>query len=173
MNAITPTIADPGAFLRVEHNNAVERANAWRGRCTDTLARGEAAVTDCLLRMVDDAERGAKLKAERMLGQRLQALANAVGPDGPFAAEGKAAAAKLNAFREHEALRAMLCHGKGKVTVDGSGRWTLILTNVEIRGGKPTRNVQVIDEVEAAVLAKALAQVSQELCSVLGAIPKG
>ena len=172
MNAVTPTIADPGPRLCDVHRSAVDRANAWRGRCIDTLAQGEAAVTDCLLRMVNDADRGAKVKAERLLGQRLQSLANAIDPNGPFAADGKGAVSKLKDFREHEALRTMLCHGKGKVLVDCSGRWSLFLVNVEITNRKPTRHERIIHEVDADTLAGALKRISQQLCSVLGAIPK-
>jgi hypothetical protein len=91
---------------------------------------------------------------------------------GPFATDGEVAVAKLKAFREHEALRTVLCHGKGKVLIDCSGRWTLVLTNVEITNRKPTRHERVIHEADAGALIEALRQTAQQLCAALGTIPK-
>lgn len=61
---------------------AARDAAAWRGRCLDVFARSEAAVAETLLVLTAVDERSSSLKLPHLVGQRYDALSNAIRADG-------------------------------------------------------------------------------------------
>ncbi|MBY8823847.1 hypothetical protein [Sphingomonas colocasiae] len=146
---------------------ARDKVNALRGRCMDAFARAEEAVTETLLVMAE-TERGKAIRLQHLVGQRFDELNTALGEGGAFAGEGKAASATLAAFRQHDDLRAFLCHGVAKVTLDKHGRWTVVMRVLALRARKAARTHRAMEQDEVAQLADQLAKASRKLCSQLG-----
>jgi hypothetical protein len=152
-----------------------EAVNAWRGRCLNAFARAEYAVTEALDRLSQDAEHGASVRLPHLVGQRFEALAAAIGPEGAFAQGSEQACAALAAFREHDAVRAPLCHGLGKITIDQSGRWTLVIRMTAFKSRRAERSTFIWEEDEAKAVADRIHSDAQRLQSRLariGAAPK-
>ncbi len=167
MNAVTPIIT-PAADPRWEE--AVQWVNAWRGRCVQCFAKAEGAVSETLLALAAVPGRGDAVRLRRLVGQRFEDLSSAIGGAGPFATEGGAAALALEAFRQHEPLRPVLCHGIGKVALDRQGQWLLLLKLVCFRGREPERTSMAIEQQEAAELLADLEARGRKLSSALGAM---
>ncbi len=146
---------------------ARDEVNAWRGRCLDAFARAEEAVTETLL-VLADTGRGKAIRLQHLVGQRFDELTTALGEGGAFAGVDKAAALALAAFREHDDLRAFLCHGVAKVTLDKHGCWMVVMRVVTLRTRKAGRSRRALQEDEAGRLVVELAKVSRKLCSQLG-----
>ena len=87
--------------------NATSRVNEWRGRCLDSFTRAEAAVTECLIALAEVEGKGQQVRLPHLVGQRLDALAQAVAAGGPFEAEGTGASLALERFRVHDSFRNM------------------------------------------------------------------
>ncbi|MER8917690.1 hypothetical protein NKI32_28230 [Mesorhizobium sp. M0761] len=147
--------------------NALTAANAWRGRCLDMFARSEAAVSETLLLLANAPKGDAVVKLPHLVGQRFEELATLMGPTGAFASKGKASAAALLAFREHEGLRSSLAHGVGKVVLDRQGNWLLVLRTLAFRSKQPQRTVLVIEQNEADQIVKSLQTTGGRLVSDL------
>ena len=143
--------------------NVHERVNAWRGRCLNAFARAEYGVSEALDRLSRDGTHGASVKLPHLVGQRFEALAAAIGPEGPFASEGAQAFAALRTFREHDVVRAPLCHGLGKITVDQSGRWTLVVRMTSFKARRAERSTFVWEEDEAKRVADRIHSDAQRL----------
>ena len=126
--------------------------NEWRGQCLAYLARAETAVSETLLVIAQADDRHPKIKLPHLIGQRCDALANAIGPEGPFHAEGKDVIEALDAYRAHGGLRNFLCHAPGKITRDRNGRWLLMLKILTFRANRPERSVHIIEEAESGEL---------------------
>ena len=165
MNAITPIAAatDPESW-----SAANTAAHAWRGRCLDSFARAEAAVSETLVVLAAVPKRGEGVALPLLVGQRFEALAAAVGADGPFTAEGKTVAKALAKFREQESLRVLLCHGVAKVALDQKGRWLLVLRLLALRSKQPQRTVLVVEQEEAETILDDLIRAGQRLSAPLG-----
>lgn len=144
-----------------------EAVNAWRGRCLNAFSRAEYAVSEALDRLAQDAERGALVKLPHLVGQRFEALAAAIAPDGPFG-DGAATVLKtLQAFRDHDSVRAPLCHGLGKISVDQAGRWTLVVRMTSFKNRRAERTMFVWEEEESRHLADRIHADAQRLQSKL------
>lgn len=150
-----------------------ERVNAWRGRCLNAFARAEYAVTEALDRLSRDGQHGALVRLPHLVGQRFEALAAAIGPEGPFASDGAQAFAALQAFREHDIVRAPLCHGLGKITVDQSGRWTLVVRMTAFKSRRAERSTFVWEEDEAKRVADGIHGDAQRLQAKLARLAPG
>lgn len=140
-----------------------EAVNAWRGRCLNAFARAEHAVTEALDRLSQDPAHGAEVKLPHLVGQRFEALAAMIGDDGPFAREGAAAFKTLTAFRAHDAVRAPLCHGVGKISVDQANRWTLIIRMTSFKAKRAERTMIVWEEDDARRLGDQIHADAQRL----------
>ncbi|HEX7930996.1 MAG TPA: hypothetical protein VF470_08865, partial [Sphingomicrobium sp.] len=140
MSEADPSIPAPAGVVWASVHEGV---NAWRGRCLNAFARAEHAVTEALVRLSEDPHHGAGVKLPHLVGQRFEALASAIAEDGPFAEGSAQAFAALQAFREHDVVRAPLCHGLGKITVDQSGRWTLVVRMTSLKGRRAERSTFV------------------------------
>lgn len=169
MDVITIASAPTGPAAFKQATRAV---NAWRGEVVECFARTEVAVTETLLALAGVPDRGAKVKLNRLVGQRLQDLANATASDGPFASEGKAASTALADFRRHEPLRATLCHGTAKVALDRKGEWLALFKLVALKGRQAERSSLTIEEQEAGAMLLDLTRCGQRLASVLGNLRK-
>lgn len=149
---------------------AHEAVNAWRGRCLNAFGRAEHAVSEALDRLSRDTERGALVKLPHLVGQRFEALGAAIGEGGPFEKDSASARAALEAFRAHDNLRAPLCHGLGKITIDQSNRWTLVVRMTSFRGRRVERSTYVWEEDEAKRLADRVHADAQRLQARLALI---
>ncbi len=169
MNAIAPIEA---ALPRAPFEAARDAAAAWRGRCLDQFARSEAAVTETLIVLAAVEERGALIKLPHLVGQRFDALVQATAAGGAFAAEGKAAAAALLQYRQHDTLRTHMAHGIFTVTLDHRGCWHLALRVLALRTGRTSRDLLVTEEGEAAKILSTLERDGSRLRSTLGQLRK-
>jgi hypothetical protein len=167
VNAIT---AFPATLRDERFDAAIARVNEWRGRCLDAFSRAEFAVTECLLAMASDPVRGKNIKLPHLIGQRYEALAAAVGEAGLYAAEGRKVAAALSRLRQHDALRSVLCHGVGEVTLSRSGQWTLVLRLVSLRARRAEESVSVVQQEEGERTRDMLVGASRQLCAHLATL---
>ena len=156
------------ALPRGPFEAAWDAAAAWRGRCLDVFARREAAVTEALLVLAAVDGPGASLKLPHLVGQRYDALSNAIGADGAFADEGKAAVEALAGFRKHDAFRTQISHGVFTVTLDHRGQWHLVARVLALRTGRASRDLFVTEQAEAAAVLEALEKDGSRLRSALG-----
>ncbi|HZF44636.1 MAG TPA: hypothetical protein VEZ48_14640 [Sphingomonadaceae bacterium] len=167
MNAISPIDAPTADRRWFEATNA---ANAWRGRCLNTFARAEAAVSETLLAMSGVGGRGSGVKLPYLVGQKFETLAAAIGPEGPFASEGQVVANTLAGFRTYDHLRAFLCHGDGKIALDQRGAWLLVMRLPTFGSKLPERTFYVAFQKEADELALELGnagkRLGQQLCKL-------
>ncbi len=163
MNALTNIVP---ALPPEPFDAARDEVNAWRGRCLDAFARAEEAVTETLL-VLAETERGKAIRLQHLVGQRFDELNTVLGEGGAFAGESKAAANALAAFRQHDELRAFLCHGVANVTLDKHGRWTVVMRVIALRARKAARSHRAMEQGEAGQLADGLAKASQKLRSHL------
>lgn len=163
MNEQSSILAAPASGWASVH----ESVNAWRGRCLNAFARAEHAVTEALDRLSQDPVHGANVRLPHLVGQRFEALAVAIGEGGPFASEAGASFKALEAFRLHDAVRTPLCHGMGKISVDQSNRWTLVVRMTSFKGRRTERATFVWEEDEARRLADRIHADAQRLQSRL------
>ncbi|MCD2323199.1 hypothetical protein LQ953_04105 [Sphingomonas sp. IC-56] len=166
MNAFTSLVA--AALPSEAFDAATAQFHAWRGKNLDIFSRTEAAVTETLLALRSVGRRGEVVKMPHLVGQRYAALDAAIGPIGPFAAEGKKAIAALTEFDAHTRIRTMLCHGVGDILLDRHGRWTVLLRNLSLSVDQAERDSLLLSQDEADLLQAAIARASQVLCSHLG-----
>lgn len=164
MNAITPIDA---AGAEAGWDKAIRSVNEWRGRSLHCFAQAEAAVSETLLALASAPDRGTRVKLRPLVGQRFEDLASAIGANGPFAAEGGKAALSLLAFRAHEALRPVLCHGTAKIALDRNGRWLILMKVLSFRGRKAERSSLALDQRDAAAKLAELDARTRHLVSAL------
>lgn len=164
MNAITPIET---ANEETAWDEATQSVNEWRGNGLQCFAQAEAAVSETLLALAVVPGRGAGVKLRRLIGQRFEDLNTAITADGPFAAEGGKAAQALAAFREHEALRPMICHGTAKVALDRNGQWVVLIRVLSFRGRSADRSSLALDQKEATNLLAELKDRTRQLGSAL------
>jgi hypothetical protein len=145
----------------------IHAVNAWRGACLQSFAEAEEAVCEALVALNAVDERGLTVKLGHLIGQKLEDLSNAIGPDGPFSDEGKAAFKALADFRSHEDIRAHLAHGVAYSFVERNGEWVVVFRSLAVRSGKPERETRTIDKAEALAMQKALRSHTQSLCDNL------
>jgi hypothetical protein len=163
MNAILPCrqAIDAAAW-----EAAVCEVNTWRGEALQHFAVAETAASETLFQMAS-LPRGANVRLRRLVGQRFEDLRLAIGPDGPFAKEGRKAAEALAAFSQHERLRAALCHGMAKVALDRHGQWLVILKVLAFQGRVEDRSSTAFEKREAEAVLADLKAASQKLASSL------
>jgi hypothetical protein len=145
MNALTPITG----LNQIDGVSIADKVDLWRGRYIGEFAMAETAISEALTFLSEIAYEGAKSLLPHLIGQRFEALRVVVDVGGPLAATGGRVAAALNDFRDHHRYRAALCHGSGKISVDGSGRWCLALQLVNFRAGLVERSSIDITEGEA------------------------
>ena len=136
------------------------------------IAAAEKAATDTLLLLDSVKPDGAKIKLRHLIGQRFEDLAAATGPDGPFAEAGEAAHKAMENYRQHEAFRALLCHGVAQVTATRNGTWVLIIRSVAIRARQREEITAVFEKDDAETKLVQLKWDGQKLASTLGQLRK-
>ena len=134
------------------------------------FAKAEAAATETLLVLHRVEARGNEVRLRHLVGQRLSDLAAAIGPNGPFGADGETAYRALEEFRQHEGLRTLLGHGVAKVTLERSGKWIAIMRHLSIRASAEGRDIGVFEQSEADAVLSVLRKRSNKVCSTLGSI---
>ncbi|MEP9401431.1 hypothetical protein [Sphingomonas sp. VNH70] len=154
--------ADPS--LADQHASALTRANAWRGQMLHIFAKAEAAVTEALAGMAALPERGIGVRLPHLVGQRFEALADAMNSGGNFAGEGVAIRPLAMRMKDDLPLRAALAHGVGRVTIDRAGRWTMILRTTGLKAGQLTSDISVVEERDAETVRDDLQRTMQQLC---------
>lgn len=165
MNAISSIKT---ALPREPFEAARDAVAAWRGQCLDVFARSEAAVTETLLVLAAADERGLSLNLPHLVGQRFDAISNAIGAGGAFEEEGKSAVEPLANFRKHDVLRAQIAHGVFGVTLDHRGQWHLAARVLALRAGRENRELLVAEESEAWAIFETLKKDGQRLGTALG-----
>lgn len=123
-------------------------------------------MSEALLTLAAVEIRGSKVRLRRLVGQRFQDLHDALAPGGPFAAEGAAAASAPAGFRHHEPVRAVLCHGTAKISLDRQG----LLKLLAFKGRQAERSSLALEQHEAAALLKDLKSKGQKLGAALGSL---
>lgn len=160
-------VAIPSSTSELRWAQATSEVNAWRGACLQCFARAEAAVTETLLLLSAIGGRGGAVQLRHLTGQRLEDIAQAIGPGGPFAAEGGVAHEALASFRTYEALRAHLAHDVARVALERNGTWVVVLRHLEIRSRTAHRRTVAFEEAEAGATLADLKRKTQQLDSAL------
>jgi hypothetical protein len=139
------------SFESQDFGKAAQAIHAWRGHCIATFARAERAATEALLRL---ALRDVDVELPLLVGAKLEALHCALkrceDPHAPTAI------VALSRFRAHDQLRAYLCHGDVKTTLDRTGKWQAVFTLVALLKQRADRTVLVVEETTATSIARAL-----------------
>lgn len=148
--------------------DATAQVSRWRGDCLQSFTQSETAVTETLLILNAVKEKGASVKLPHLIGQRFEALRIAIGPEGPFAKDGKKAHEAISAFLVREQLRAFLCHGVAKVALERSGSWIAIFNLTTLRSQKCDRTQLVVTQVEANGILQEIKQSGNKLGTALG-----
>jgi len=151
-------------------DTAADSVNAWRGRCLDAFARAEAAVTECLVCLSTVAGKEQAIRMPHLVGQRMEALNQALAAISNPGPEVGHAQSALTALRAHGGLRTMLCHGVGSITLDRNARWTVVLRLTALRSRRVVRDALTLTEREAADLRDELVRASKILCAQLGQV---
>lgn len=160
-------VAIPNTASDLPWAQITSEVNAWRGACLQCFARAEAVVTEALLFLSGVGQRGAAVQLRHLTGQRLEDLAQAIGPVGPFAAEGGAAHETLTNFRSHEALRAHLAHDVARIAVERNGSWVVVLRHLSIRSRTAHRSTMALEQAEAGQTLADLKRSTQQLENAL------
>jgi len=140
-------------------NVATAALNGWRGRCLAYLASAEAAVSEALIGF---AEHDPTSPLPHLVGQRYDALATVLTARGETDA-----LITLQALRAHDSLRTALTHGVAKVTLDRNGEWLAVFTVIAFRSRRIERAILVIEEEQAARIARQLGRERQRLIARL------
>lgn len=171
MDAITTDALPPQQVT--DWDVTVAEANAWRGACLHHCSAVESAVTETLLTLSASPSGGAHVQLRHLVGQRLEDLAAAIAPEGPFGEIGKAAYRELQLYRDkHAEFRKMLCHGVMKIAVERNGRWILVIKTLALRAGEAERHSLALDKGEAQKKLDALKLDGGKLNSLLGQLRK-
>jgi len=160
-------IASPRPSDEVPWARIATEVNAWRGACLQSFAQAEAAVTEALLFLSNVDQHGPAVQLRHLVEQRFEDLAQAIGPEGGFAAEGCAAHDALVRFRTHERLRAHLAHDVARIAVERNGTWVVILRHLSIRSGNAERGTVAFEQAEAAEVLSEMKRKAQQLDAAL------
>lgn len=168
MNALSPIVATAPTHL----DAACERLNQWRGQMVENFARSEQAVTETLA-LLNTATPQGKVKLPHLVGQRYDRLVALLAIDASPSAHARAALAALLKFREHDALRTMLCHGVAKAAVDRGGEWVALMTITSFKGNAVTTDRMALLEAEGGALLDQIVDRRRRVCAALGQIRRG
>lgn len=160
-------VAIPSATHDFPWAQVTSEVNAWRGACLQCFARAEAAVTEALLFLSGVGQRGTAVQLRHLTGQRLEDIAQAIGPGGPFATEGGAAHEALASLRTFEALRANLAHDVARIALERNGTWVVVLRHLEIRSRTARRSTMAVEQAEAGEILADLKRKTQQLDTAL------
>ncbi len=158
----------PDASLADQYAAALLRSNAWRGQTLHIFAKAETAVTEALAVMARLPERGIGVRLPHLVGQRFEALADAMQAGGSFALEGAAIGPLALRMKAELPLRAALSHGVGRITIDRAGRWTLILRVTGLKAGDICSEISVVEEREGEAVRDDLQRTMQQLFARIG-----
>lgn len=133
----------------------------------------EMAVTQTLISLSAAKRDGATLRLRHLIGQQYEDLEAALSSSGPFAKEGKSVYDFLSSYRDqHEAFRALLCHGTIRVSVERNGQWLLVVRSLSIRSRQAVYNEQIIEQSAAQERLAALKRDGHKLSTSLGNLRK-
>jgi hypothetical protein len=116
--------------LAQAHSTAVEKANAWRGRCVNLFAQGEMIIAQALKAMEPDR------KLPMLLSQKIDRLQKRTAGDENIESA-------LDAFASLADLRNAVVHGDGQVFVGRAGEWLLELEGLD-REGPISRRIRAV-----------------------------
>jgi hypothetical protein len=146
MNAMTQVAR---GFELAAWDEATGCVNAWRGHGLHCFAQAEWAVSETLVTLRATLRGAETVRLRPLVGHRFEDLRGAIGPDGPFACEGKKTIAAFDDFTPHLPLRPFLAHGIAKVALDRNGQWLVVLKTLNFRSGKEERASLTYDQKEA------------------------
>lgn len=142
----------------------------WRGACVQIFARSEAATTETLLVLAEQA--ATKVRLPQMVGQRYETLDAAVAVGGAPAVGAARLKSALDAFRAHDDLRTILCHGTAQVAIDRHGEWVAVLRCTSCRSSGIERIVRTFTATQAEEALAHVRRDGQILNSLLGQLRK-
>lgn len=164
---------EPRTGPAIDWSDILAEVNGWRGACMHHFSAAEMGVTETLFALAAVPGHGETVRLRQLIGQRLDDLASAIGPEGPFFEQGARAFSELSRYRERqEAFRALLCHGFIRVLIDQTGDWTLVIRSLAIRARQAERGLLVLDKAEALARLTNLKAESAKLGSLLGQLRK-
>jgi len=113
-----------------------------------------------------------KIKLPHLVGARFEALYAAVAIGGGSLAGAPRLKAALDAFRAHDDLRTILCHGVAQVAIDRRGEWIAVFRCTSCRSGNAEQIARTFTGAEAAETLAQVQRDSQVLSSTLGQLRK-
>lgn len=141
--------------VKQAHHGAWNEVNRWRGHCIERFARIEQSAGRALGAMGGS-------KVPHTFGDKIKALASAMGPDSPRAHSriAKTLADAVDVFEQ----RNRLVHSTGRVLLDSHGHW---VWQYQFQpSGKP-EVTGFFNEKEALEMEQRLHRMSQSLCALL------
>lgn len=141
----TPVPSDLKPRLAIQ----CDAAAIWRGRFIEEFALAEMAVSEALAALANLPGHRRKIALPHQVGQRFAALTAALDVPGPFSREGVRVVQELTRWTDLFRVRALLCHGSGKIMIGQDGRWRIHLKYLDFRGSKIRADEIEIDQHEA------------------------
>ena len=152
-----------------EHEIARAEIDAWRGRCLDQFAIGEARVGQTLQQAVE-AGRAAKLP--HLAGQRLESLIALIEQEKLTKKQSLAIGGSLERWKLVEQNRVCLAHGVVTELLDQSGNWFAQFDWVIYKSKAAAPCRQTFSKAEALSLESDLKDIGTSLSRQLGQIRK-
>ena len=168
MNAISPILIDAGSPSGWEA--ATRAVNLWRGETIHWFSRGEAAVSETLLSLAGVPKSETPVRLRQLSGQRSEDLHAALLPGGVCTKIRDRAVAALDAFRNQQTMRSVLCHGTTKVWLDRNDRWAVTVELLDFSKGREERTRRFFTQRDAELLLKDLRTRCRELEAALAGV---
>lgn len=160
------------ASAELPWSRVAAEVNGWRGACMQAFAQAEAAVTETLLFLSEAPGRGTDVRLRHLVGQRLDDLSRALGPDGGFSTEGATALEALTEFRLYEAFRVHLAHDVARIALERNGNWIVVFRHLSIIGRAAKRRTTAFEQEDALRTLDLLKRATQRLEATLGNLRK-
>ena len=156
--------------LLIDFGAACARLNRWRGEMIENFARCEQAVTETIaaLNMAGIEVQGAKYP--HLVGQRYERLDRILSSPLVQSGHRNAALAAVRRFRNHDAVRAMLCHGVTKFAVDRKGEWVAVMTLMSFKAGAALTDKLALQEKEGRSLLARIVDERRGVSTALGQV---
>ncbi len=151
------------------HDLAKAEIEAWRGRCLNTFARAEKAVTETLTKV---REREPKISLEPLAGQRLSALDKLAGEHSTTCAQKAALISALSDWRSLDVKRPFFSHGIMTELTCRTGQWHVQLDFIAIRKGVSEPQRLNWSKLEALEFEERLHTAFKAMASQLGQLRK-
>ncbi len=151
------------------HDLAKAEIDGWRGRCLNTFARAEKAVTETLAKV---RESESKTLLEPLAGQRLNALDKLACEHRATDAQRAGLKSALSAWRFLDVKRPFFSHGIVTELTGRAGQWHVQLDFIAVRKGVSEAQRLNLSKSEALAFEEQLHAAFKALSSHLGQLRK-